>query len=294
MNSSKKSVCFVPQAAANYGMPHASPLMKHLLHTLPVICSTALLLSHAAASERINIAEDEASHSAYNGGWNDGMNSGTGFGPWVLMQQGVGAEFSHAGFFVGHTNQQGDLNQIATANRALATYANGVNFETTSAYRSIDKPIQTGDTFSITMETGDISRKYDDDDARPGKIGFSLRHGNDVEAWDSYLVGARFEFARVEGEENYQVFDGSESSDTGVPAGDDGVAVSVTLTGPDTYNLEITTLGNNQTTKLEGRTLGGDAGSSIDSFALFNLDGEKHDSYFNSFQVSRVVDGIAR
>jgi hypothetical protein len=247
----------------------------------------ALLCPVLAMAERINSAEDDTGHSGYDGGWNDGVNPGIGFGPWVQKVSGMGPNDSHAGFFMGFTDRQDDLDHIAVGGRALGIFANGLHYEVAAAFRAFDQPLGPGDAFSLAIEGSDFYRKFDSDDSRPGAVGFALRTGNAQEMAEDYEAGMRMKFARVEGEQTYQVFDGEEATDTGVSVTDKGVMVTVVLTGPDTYDLEITTMEDNNLTKLEGRKLAGDAGATLDSFAVFNADGERGDAYFNSFQVSK-------
>lgn len=251
-------------------------------------------LSTVHAGDRVNIAEDEASHSAYNGGWQSEKNAGTGFGAWLLRTEGgVGAD-SHAGFFIASASAQPDLENVATAGKAFGMFANGVNFEVACAFRTFDAPLAVGDSFSLMMECSEFIRKFDSDDPRPGVVGFSLRTGSASEGWDDFQNGARLQFGRYQGDENYQIFDGESDHDTGVPATNAGVSVTVTLVTPDTYDLEITSLDTNETKKLPGRKLAGDPGSPIESFAIYNQDGEQGDAYFNGFQVSRQTTEIPR
>jgi len=278
-------------------------LRRHTLGGNPLQimkCSPLLLLpilfslASALASDRINVAEDEATHSAYNGGWQSGKNSGTGFGAWLFQTAGGVGTDSHSGFFVANSTEQKDLENAGTNGKALGMFANGVDFEVACAFRSFDAPLVVGDSFSLMMECGEFVKKFETDDSRPGVIGFSLRTGAAADAWDDFQTGARLQFGFYQGEGNFQVYDGEADHDTGVPFTAGGVSVTVTLVTPDTYNLEITTLDTKETKKLEGRKLAGDAGAPIDSFAIYNQDGESSDAYFNGFQVSRVATSIPR
>jgi hypothetical protein len=247
------------------------------------------------AGERVNVAEDEASHSAYNDGWGGGKNGGAGFGAWALQNRTEGEGQTHAGFFIAQTSDQADLNSVAKNEKAFGLFANGVGFELACAFRSIDKPLAIGDSFSILVECGEITQKFPDGDSPdPGVIGFALRAGNAADSPDDWNKGARFQFGFEKGKETFQIHDGESDSDTGVPFSDAGAAVTVTLVTADTYDLEITTLGNGQTKKLPGRKLGGDAGAAIESFSIFNRNGESHDAYFNAMQVSRAQDASQR
>lgn len=252
------------------------------------------MLALATASDRINIAEDEASHSAYGGGWGEGKNAGTGFGAWVLVKEGGAREDSHSGYFIAQTGTQSDLEGVAIGGKAFGMFANGVDYEVACAFRTLDSPLAVGDSFSLMMETSEFARKFATDDTRPGIIGFSLRTGSAAGSCDDYQAGARLQFGFYEGDGNYQVYDGEDSHDTGVPFSTGGISVTATLVSPDTYDLEITVLETKETTKLAGRKLGGEAGSPIDSFAIYNRDGETGDTYFNGFQVSRAADSLTR
>jgi hypothetical protein len=257
---------------------------------LPILLS----LASVQASDRINVAEDEATHSAYNGGWQQGKNSGTGFGAWLFQSAGGVGTDSHCGFFVANSTEQKDLENAGSNGKALGMFANGVDFEVACAFRSFDAPLAVGDSFSLMMECGEFMKKFETDDSRPGVIGFSLRTGAAADAWDDLQNGSRLQFGFYQGEGNYQVFDGEADHDTGVPFTTGGVSVTVTLVTPDTYNLEITALDTKETKKLEGRKLAGDAGAQIDSFAIYNQDGESGDAYFNGFQVSRLATSLPR
>jgi len=259
-----------------------------------LVLSALAAISGAQSSDRINVAEDEASHSAYNGGWESGKSSGTGFGAWTLRTFGGVQHDSHAGSFIANASTQNDLDSVATAGKAFGLFANGVDFEVACAFRGLDAPLAVGDSFSLLMECSNFVKKFETDDPRPGIIGFSLRTGSASESWDDFQNGARMQFGFYQGEENYQVYDGQDDHDTGVPFSDKGVSVAVTLVSPDAYDLEITQLDTKETKKLAGRKLAGDAGAPIESFAIYNQDGETGDAYFNGFQVSRVAASLPR
>jgi len=248
----------------------------------------------ASGSDRVNLAEDDAAHSAYNGGWASDKNAGAGFGAWQLISVGGAGLDSHVGYFIASASAQGDIEGVAPAGKAFGMYANGVSFEVAAAYRTLAAPLAVGDAFSLMMESSEFIRKFATDDDRLGIVGFSLRTGTTAETTDDFQVNARMQFGHYEGEPNYQVYDGEDDHDTGVPVTDKGVAVTVTLVTPDTYDLEITQLETKETKKLAGRKLAGDAGSPIESFAIFDQDSETGDAYFNGFQVSRPADAIPR
>src|SRR5438132_1448416 len=101
---------------------------------LIIAFAAAALLATSAlrAEERVNVSEDDAAQGAYNDGWSDGKNGGSGFGPWIL-KTATGEGESHAGFFIATKSNNADLNNIDTSGKAFGTYANGVSFEQATA-----------------------------------------------------------------------------------------------------------------------------------------------------------------
>ncbi len=236
----------------------------------------------ANAKEPVSTAKDDASQHAYDGGWNE-SGGGNGFGAWKF-QENHGATDSFAGHFISDNGANPEMGPIATAAKAFGLYANGAEFETAVAFRSISTPLKAGDAFSFRMLNPLIEQKGLADSPAAGAIGLTLRNGNGADSPDDYNKGARFEIINLKGEVNYQLYDGETTHDSGVAYSDQGIAVTVTLTGADTYDLEITRLADKKTTKLSGRKLGGSG--TIESFSIFDRNGEKADGFFNSFQVT--------
>jgi hypothetical protein len=240
----------------------------------------------ASGAESLVIAEDDASDSAYSKGWDNSKNGGSGFGNWSLTTEGNDDQ-RHSGFYIADTKTNADLTGIAKNAKAFGLFANGTGFEQAVAYRAFDKPLQKGDSFSFMMENGPFEKKFDTDDPTPGSIGIILRTSNANSSVADYNKDAVFEFGFYSGKNNYQIYDGSgaDKADSGVAFSEDGVSVTVTVTGPDTYDLEIQTVRDKNLTKLPGRKFS--AAGSIQSFAMFDRNGEKNDAYFNQFQVAR-------
>jgi hypothetical protein len=135
------------------------------------------------------------------------------------------------------------------------------------------------------MENGTFEKKFEKDDPTPGSVGLVLRTTNANSSVADYNKDAVFEFGYYSGKSNYQIYDGSENSDSGVGFTDMGVSVTVTLKGGDSYDLEIETMNDKKLTKLARRKFKSNA--PIQSFALFDRNGEKYDVFFNQFQVAR-------
>ncbi len=238
----------------------------------------------ALAKDLLVLAEDDASLPAYKSAWKND-SGGTGFREWTLRTQKGASGESHAGFYVADTAGQKDLLGAALRGRAFAIYANGNHFEAAAAFRRLKKPLSVGHTFSFLLKHGTIEKKYGQDDPGTGGIGLTLRSGSAAESVGDYNRGARFEFGSYEGRDTYQIYDGDTSRDSGIRLSEVGVSVSLTLVTPDTYDLEVTTLGDKKTTTLKGCKLGGEKGAALESFCVFNRDGEKSDAFFNGFQV---------
>ena len=249
------------------------------------LCAVAFLFAIAAsvfAASNI-IAEDDASDATYVSGWASGKNGGHGFSNWAVTSEGNDNE-RHSGFYIANTKTNLDLNGIMKNDKAFGLFANGSGFEQAVAYRAFEKPLQVGDSFSFMMENGTFQKKFDVDDPTPGSIGLALRTGNPNSSVADYNKDVVFEFGYYQSQSNYQIFDGTENPDSGVPFVDSGIAVTVTITGPGTYDLAIQTLFDKKVIKLPGRKLKNSL--SIDSFAVFDRNGERYDAYFNQFQVT--------
>jgi len=237
-------------------------------------------------SESMVVAEDDASQSAYGGQWDNSKNGGSGFSNWTLTTEGNDND-RHSGFFIADPKNNTDLKTIVKNDKAFGVFANGTGFEQAVAYRAFEKPLQVGDSFSFMMQTESFEKKFETDDPTPGSIGVTLRTSNANASVADYNKDAVFEFGHYQGKNNYQIYDGTgpDKTDSGVAVSDSGVSVTVTITGADTYDLEIETMKDKNVVKLPGRKLSN--GGSIQSFAIFDQNGEKYDAFFNQLQVAR-------
>lgn len=146
---------------------------KTILH---LVLSIALIQSVRAA-DHVILAEDDASDGAYGSGWKS-EGGGSGFGDWAIQTHAGSGGQSFAGSFIVNKQQNPELKGAGLKDKAFGMYANGVSFEASAAFRSLKKPLAVGQTFSFLMQTGDFTKKFDQDDSTPGEIGVVLiRHG---------------------------------------------------------------------------------------------------------------------
>lgn len=221
-----------------------------------------------------DLAYDDASLAAYSGDWTNGLNSGSGFGAWTIVDD---PQSGFAGpFRTSIVNS--DLNGIGTgttATNAWGMYANGGGYNQVVAYRGLS--LDEGETFTVSIENGTIQNG--------GSAGFCLRTGNVNTVVGDYNIGARFEFSFIGGSNNYFIFDSDLYYDTGIAWQDTGLQLSLTLTSADTYDLTVIELDGAITNTFTGRTLGGTSGAAIESVSMFNRDTETDNVYFNSMGI---------
>lgn len=237
------------------------------------------------ALSQINVGEDQANQGMYNGGWNPGSGGDNGFFGWQFAAKADG-EGSFAGHYMGKLSEKPEVAPITT-DRVFALFANGKGYEESVAFRAIAVPLEPGDNFTFEILHGPFQQKGDQDDPAPGEVGVSYRTGNANAAIGDIDAGARLRFFAREGSANYLITDSEKEFDTGIPITQEALAVTLTLVGPDTYDLEVINLKDKTVKLLEGRKFGGEAGAPIQSLAFFNRNAETHDFLFNNFQLSR-------
>jgi Bacterial Ig domain len=216
-------------------------------------------------------AADNSSNSDYGNGWQTGDNGGSGFGSWTLTT--TSGNVNDNGHFIGSStgNGNGDGNadgDINVSGAAFGLYANSGN--TAGAIRPFGA-LQVGQTISLRMDNGFISTS--------STVGFGLRDASNVNRLEFYFTG---------GNSFYRVSDSAGVNNTTLGFSDEGMNVSFTLTGANTYSLTVSQLvGGSQT--ITG-TLS--AGGPITNLRLFNFNagsGSASDAFFNSLAIDRDV-----
>lgn len=244
----------------------------------------AALISFCLSAGQVRaaaLATDNASDAAYDSGWANGSNGGSGFAAWVL----TGA--ANAGFFTGDSagNAGGGTGNINTnpGNRAWGEFAN--TGDTASAVRqftlggsnsSVDLAI--GQQFKLSLDNGYINTG--------GTVGFGLQDSTGTN---------RFEFFFVSGASNYTVSGAVDQATVHGFTGD-GLSTTFTLTGVDTFSFDVTYNTGTPLTENFTGTLKGTLGTGIDRFRTFNANagttGDR-DAFFNSAQVVPEPSSIA-
>jgi hypothetical protein len=230
-------------------------------------CLSLSLLTHRA--EAVLLASDDASQAAYNDGWHQGDNGGSGFAPWSVIGQdnstGSGGVFMSVG--------DGWVD-ISTGGKAFGVYGNGGGVG--HAIRPFASDLTAGMTFAIDMDNQGV------DPART--VGFSLRNAAGSNLAEFYFIG---------GQSNYTVNAANVSGSTpGWTEG--GLRLAFTLTDADSFSLTIDEFSNGVGVDhtVVGELLAGGGDQSIDNFRLFNADGGP-DVYFNNFAVSAIPEASA-
>jgi hypothetical protein len=223
------------------------------------------------------IGADTAANSAYNGGWTNGSNGGSGFGPWTLTPQPNG---NNAGFFIGSSANNGDgganappPGDIDTSGESWGLYAN--SGQTSEAVRPLTGTLAVNQFIRLDYDNGWIDNG--------GSVGFSFLAGGEE----------RLRLTFVGGEQNYTLHDASGPRDTGVGFTDEGMQIDFDPDSPDQYGISISPRGGTSVV-LRG-DLAGTAGSGIDSIRFFNTNagpGSQRDVFVNSLLVLPEPAGL--
>ncbi len=157
------------------------------------------------------LAEDDAGN--YGDGWSSGSNGGTGFSPWIIE----GSE-DQSGTFIG---------------------ASGFGFWSheggnwVAAIRPFADSLSEGQTFSIRMQNGWIWEGAEGEAS--GSVGVALRNSAGDTQWELYFVGGADHYTGTDGE-------------TDINWTDEGVDIAFTLTGANSYSVDVTPVGGSTRT----------------------------------------------
>ena len=137
-------------------------------------------------------------------------------------------------------------------NPAWGFFASG-NETSEALYDISGGALTVGQTLSFDIDNGGVGTG--------GVVGVGLQNISNA--------NNRFEFLFVGGDSNYVYNDNSGGNDSGIGFTDSGLAIDFTLTGTNTYSLDVKPSGS--TTSNFTGTLGGTAGSGVDRIRFFNF-----------------------
>lgn len=239
------------------------------MREIAVLCS---LVAASIAGEALAAADayDDASDPVYSDGFQAGDNGGTGWGGgWVKQGVALASIGSSTDNGNGDDNLDGDIDTDGAAFLFAPTPAGGQSMRR---------------NFSGTLVVGDrVSYDFDNDPiALGGFVSLELQAGNSI----------RFGFGWYGNLNEYGIVDatGNPIRIIEVPLDDEGMRVEFTLTGTNTYQVDITPAG--RATITETGTLSGSG--AIDRFRLnAGSDGTARNSYFNAIGVNVVPEPAA-
>lgn len=225
---------------------------------------------------------ETASASAYGSEWKDGSGATDGWEGWVLRANGNADKKSYAGFYLAKQEEKSGSASVATEGKSFAVFADGEGFQEATAFRGFVKPLEPNQALSIDV----VTPLPKGNSGNPGSLGLTLRNGKKADGPGDYNAGARFELTALEGQANYQIFDGpSQSSDSGLAITPAGLRVELILRTTDTYDLNLYPLSGGEPVRLKNRKLGGTAGTPLESLAIFNRDSEQN-VFFNRLRLN--------
>jgi hypothetical protein len=224
---------------------------------------------------------DLASAAAYGADWKDGAGTVDGWEGWILRANGDSDKKSFAGFYLAKQEEKSGSASVATDGKSFAIFADGEGFQEAAAFRGFAKPLEPNQSFSLDL----VTPLPKSNSGNTGSIGLTLRNGKKADGPGDYNSGSRFELTALEGQANYQVFDGSQPSDSGLAVTPAGLRIEFTLKTPDTYDLKLYPLSGGSPVEIKDRKLGGNAGAPLDSLAIFNRDSEQN-AFFNRLRLN--------
>lgn len=209
-------------------------------------------------------AVDSASATAYNTGWTNNQNAGTGFAAWSMYTST--SDVNQAGAFVCSNAPQCNI-----GTKAWALYAN--SGQLSEAKRSFNSALTTADVFFAKFENGYI-------DGGRG-AGIALQNAGGETLWQFFFNG---------GDTNFSIT--GNTTDIGWTGA--GLEISFRLTATNAYSVQILPYGSST------RTITGNienlADKTLARFRVWNYSagsGSDYDVFFNDLRVTRPGAGGA-
>jgi hypothetical protein len=242
-----------------------TPSIARIAAVATVILSFTPLGAQAAA-----MAFDDTSNAIYATSWSNGQNGGFGFGPWAMSFSGLAGAFVASSAANGDGTGNIDVNGIAWAlfAREPGTLAEAIRPFTAGGVTG-NNTLGIGEQFILRFDNGFV------DDG--GAVGFGLRNAAGENRFEFFLQGNLTTYTLNIANDVQTVH-----QETG-----GGMTIAFTLTGPDTFQLNINYAVGSPSTETFTGTLQGTPGSGIDRFRFFNFAagvGGKN-VFYNSVQV---------
>jgi len=231
-----------------------------------MMCFLALVLASPGSAS--TPALDDASDPVYDDGWDDGDDGGSG---WFSGWTGLG----DVGFVATSTlNGDGDDDQdgdIDTGGRAWAFTLTTAGVPA-NVVRRLDGPLEVGQTITVEMDHEAVPD--------PGTTGIRLT---------SSVGEQRFALSWFGSQQDYFVLDDG-SQRMNVPYTDEGLTVVFSLTGADSYSVDLTPIGGSTKT-ISGQLA---AGVDITNLILNAIGtGTTETFFFNSIAVPEPGPGVS-
>ncbi|MFK8008251.1 MAG: T9SS type A sorting domain-containing protein [Saprospiraceae bacterium] len=201
---------------------------------------------------------DNANDVAYNPGWNNGTNGGSGFGAWGMNPS---SNNGNTGFFIGSSD-------IDVSGESWGIYSNSGNLA--ESIRNFLASPDAADIITVNMDNGNIDNG--------GSVGVGLRNASGENLLEVFFEG---------GSSNYIVNDASGQNDSGLGYSNTGISIEITMSTATTYSAKLTNLSSMATQTVIGNLINPAGGQVITQFRIFNFNagsGSISDQFFNSLE----------
>ena len=258
-----------------------------------VACAaTGAVALPAAKSSAAFLAADSSTNAAYDDGWQAGDNGGFGWGPWNFS----GTYSTPVQQTMDIFSAPNDLGRAWTLFNADAPPGPGTGTDIAQAGRAIPGGLSVGDTVTVVIDNPTERRFF-----RGYTVRFNTGGGNTQYAQPPQSRMAVGTFEYFTNGKWYATGTGGNPTlfDTDT---NHGMRIDLTLTGVNSFHLEMTPLNNPAIKYTKNGTLDGPAGSAIDwvEFELYNTDsdyypgpsinGGETDFYISYMQITPVPE----
>jgi hypothetical protein len=226
----------------------------------------------SAVSYAALIAADSATNAPYDNGWQAGDNGGFGWGAWDF----TGTYNTPVGQTIDIFSDPNDLGRAWTLFNADAPPGPGNGTDIAQAGRAIlGGGLSVGQTVTVVVDNPTERRFF-----RGYTVRFNTGGGNTVYAGAPVSRMAVGTFEYFTNGRWYATGTGGDPTLFDVDT-DKGMRIDLTLTGVDTFHLEMTPLNDPSLKYTKNGTLDGPAGSAIDwvEFELYNTDSDWYPSH---------------